>query len=152
MCTRDFCSESICISSPWVGLVLMKIHPCEFHYISKHKEYYNSLLILRVLLTPFFINSRNMRTTITLREEIFAGRNFCGIYFCDRVPPKQRILRNLFLRIEPSKFILRNKFLRSGIHNLFCGIYFCDDEILWLFEMLHKSQFLTFRTPCIAYN
>ena len=47
------------------------------------------------------------KNVYTLRVEIFAGRNFC-----DCAILKQRILRNLFLRL--------------GFKILFCGIYFCD--------------------------
>ena len=41
-----------------------------------------------------------MKAESTLREEIFAGTNFCGIYFCGSKPQKLRILRNLFLRMS----------------------------------------------------
>ena len=48
----------------------------------------------------------------TLREEIFAERNICGIYFCGWRHQKLHILRNLFLRMLRNYWNLRNLFLR----------------------------------------
>ena len=49
-----------------------------------------------------------------LREEII-----CGIYFCDSVPKKCRVLRNKFLRLKRTSQMLRNLYLLSKDSNYY---------------------------------
>ena len=83
---------------------------------------------------------------ITLREEIFCGRNFygrnfCGIYFCDFDPYSQKFLlqkksklinRKNFFRKILSKLINRKNFFRKNFQMM-------PFETVWLIDIFCRK-------------
>ena len=62
----------------------------------------------------------------TLKEEIFYGRNFCGIYFCDFDPYSQKFIPQKKFKIDQSqKFIPKFFFKMMPFETVWLIYIFC---------------------------
>ena len=72
--------------------------------------------------------------SITLREEIFCGRNFygrifCEIYFCDFDPYSQKFLPQKYFKIDQSQKFLPQNFVKIDQSQKFIPQKFSNDAI-----------------------